>query len=73
METTPETKTKKPFVFPKPTLTAEEFAERMAEIRRRRNDPDYIAYIERGRIAAEEYRQEVNEQERRWLDEEEGK
>jgi len=59
-----------PFVVPKPALTAAEFAERLAEIRRRRDDPEHIAYVKRGRIASEEYRRQVDEQARRRLDEE---
>lgn len=65
-----ETPTKDPFVFPKPTLSDQEFAELMGYIQRRKDDPEHITYLERGRVAAEEYRREVNEQERRWLDEE---
>jgi hypothetical protein len=58
------------FVLPQPTLSPEEFAQRIAEIRRKREDPEYIAYVERGRQASTEYRREIEEQERRWLDEE---
>ena len=73
METRTENQTKTPFVLPTPTLSEEEVADLMDYIQRRKDDPEYIAYLERGRVATEKYRREVNEQERRWLDEEEGK
>ena len=69
----PKNVEKKPFVLPQPSLSKEEFAERLAEIRRRRNDPDYIAYIERTFDGADEVRRQINEQERQWLDEQEDK
>jgi hypothetical protein len=70
-QVTADAKVPAPFVLPKPTLTEAEFAERLAEIRRRRDDPEYVAYVERVYGAAEAYRREVNEQERRRLDDEE--
>jgi hypothetical protein len=48
--------------------------ERWAQIRRRlqerRDDPNYRAALEQDRIAAEEYRRQVNEEARRWLEDE---
>lgn len=70
MNSVTETVAKEPFALPKPTLSDQEFAELMEYIQRRKDDPEYAAYLERGRVASEEYRREVNEQERRWLDEE---
>jgi hypothetical protein len=54
-------------------MTAEEFAERLALIRRRKNDPEYLAYLERGRKATAEFRRKVEEEYQRQLDEDEGK
>ena len=51
----------------------EEFLARLAEIERRKDDPEYIAYVQRGAEGAAEARRQINEQERRWLDEKEGK
>jgi hypothetical protein len=51
-------------------LTAEQLGEKLAAIRRRRNDPDYLAYLERGREATEEFRRKVEEEYQRQLDEE---
>ena len=58
---------------PSNPMTAAEFAERLERIRERRTDPERIAYINRVFDAAEEYRRQIDEQERRWLDEAEGK
>ncbi len=70
MNNVTENPAKEPFVFPEPTLSDQEFAELMEYIQRRKDDSEYVAYLQRGRVASEEYRREVNEQERRWLDSE---
>jgi hypothetical protein len=51
----------------------EALREWLADIRRRRDDPEYQAYVRRVGEGAAEYRRQVEEQERIWLDEAEGK
>ncbi len=60
---------RKPFEFPKPTLTQEEFAERIAHIRRRRQEePDFVARLEEKYAESVEYRRQIDEEARRYLD-----
>ena len=54
-------------------MTEERLAALLARIHERNKDPKYKALLEEERIAAEEYRRQVNEEARRQLDAEEGK
>jgi hypothetical protein len=51
-------------------LTRAEKEALIALIRERNQDPEYREYLERGNIAAEEYRHKANDEARRQLDEE---
>jgi len=70
--TNAETQTAAP-VPPANALPNPSLAERLSAIERRKNDPAYIARQERLFAEAEEYRRAVNAEERRRLDEAEGK
>lgn len=54
-------------------VTEERLADFIASIERNNRNPEYRAALEEASKASDEYRREVNAQERRWLDEEEGK
>ncbi len=54
-------------------MTSERLAAILARIDQRNQDPEYKDLLEEGRLAAEEYRRDVNAEARRQLDTEEGK
>ena len=59
-------------VFPTPLTQAQKEA-LVADIREWNKKPGYKEYIERGNIAVAEYRQQLDDEMRRYLDEAEGK
>lgn len=60
----------RPTPLPIGNWNREEFLARLDEIERRKNDPEDDAYVRRLAEGAEEARRQINEAERRALDEE---